>query len=325
MLLRLAAGLGIALVAFAGSSRAAGEDSAALACSADAPTVPLDGVVTVRAWTMSPASRLAWEATAGQLEAHGAEARWSFAGLQPGTYAAIVRLAGGDGGSPECLVRVVVRRDAGTRGPGAPAPAPPGTRETGWALLQPGRSEAPGYGLYSYLLLGAPPSGATRERYLAVIDAYWGLVPEIASLERYVAPAQLNIAYLPVTGPPPQAVSTEWLLAQHDHARSRALLRLLPGAHRGGPYILSVLKRVGLPGAGSSLTGPYLFQDLSSVPPNLAAAWVKQFLNQAAQERFWENRTGERLALKLRVTIGVMGTGLPEVRKALDTWIAWVR
>jgi hypothetical protein len=323
-MLILAAGLIVTPATLVWRGGAAGEDPPDLACSADTPTVPLEGAVTVRAWSPSPAPRFAWEATAGELEARGAEARWSLAGLRPGTYAVIVRLADGTGDSSECLVRVVVRRDAGTRGPVAPAPAE-APRETGWALLQAGRTEAAGYGLYSYLLLGAPPTDATRERYRAVVDAYWGLVPEIASLERYVAPAQLNIAYLPVTGPPPPGVSTEWLLAQHDHARSRALLRLIPGTHRGGPYILSVLNRIGTPETATTLPGPYLFQDLSSVPPSLAAAWVRQFLNQAAQERFWESRTGERLALRLRVTIGVMGIGLPEVRKALDTWIAWVR
>ena len=61
------------------------------------------------------------------------------------------------------------------------------------------------------------------------------------------------------------------------------------------------------------------------MPPHLAASWVKEFLNQAAQERFWDERTGARLALKLRVTVSVLGEGLPEVRKALDGWISWAR
>ena len=57
------------------------------------------------------------------------------------------------------------------------------------------------------------------------------------------------------------------------------------------------------------------------MPSHLAASWVKEFLNQAAQERFWDERTGARLALKLRVTtVSVLGEGLPEVRKALDGW-----
>jgi hypothetical protein len=313
----LAVALTLALAPVPTHGPTAAPDVPALACSPEAPTVPLNGSVTVNAWSADDPSRLDWEATAGRLEAHGAEARWDLAGLGPGTYAVIVRLEGGADREAECLVRVVVRRDATIRGPGG--------RETGSAALPAGEGEAPGFGLYSYLLLGAPPADATRARHLAAIDAYWRLVPEVASLERYVARAQLNVAYLPVTVTPPPAVSTEWLLEHHDHARSRSLLRLLPGTYRDGPYILSVLTPIGAPGEGSTLAGPYLFQDFSSASPHLAAAWVRQFLNQAAQERFWESRTGERLAFRLRLTIAVMGAGLPEVRKALDTWIAWVR
>ena len=71
--------------------------------------------------------------------------------------------------------------------------------------------------------------------------------------------------------------------------------------------------------------GSYLFQDLSSVPPHLAASWVREFLNQAAQERFWEEKTAVQLAQRLRATVGIMGAGLPEVRKSLDSWITWVK
>jgi hypothetical protein len=51
---------------------------------------------------------------------------------------------------------------------------------------------------------------------------------------------------------------------------------------------------------------------------------VKEFLNQAAQERFWEAKKGAQFAQRLRATVGVMGAGLPEVKKSLDSWIAWV-
>jgi hypothetical protein len=52
--------------------------------------------------------------------------------------------------------------------------------------------------------------------------------------------------------------------------------------------------------------------------------WVKEFLNQAAQERFWEEPTVGNLALKLRTTIGVLAAGLPE-RKTLEDAIGWRR
>jgi len=292
---------------------------AALSCSPETPAVALGETVIVRAWA-SPAAgrslRYAWAATAGQIEGHGSAARWSLADLRPGTYAATVTV--GDGGSApvECIVRVIVRRDARPRDP---------SRETGLALLSRGRAEEAGYGLYSYLLLGSPPGEASRERYLKAIGAYWALAPDIASLEQYVQRRELNVAYVPVTSAPAGAVSAEWMIEQYDYARARSLLRVLPGVRRDGPYIVSVLRPLGGTGEVARLPGPYLFQDLSSVPPHLVASWVREFLNQAAQERFWEERTGEQLALRLRLTLGILGQGLPEVRQALDSWIAWLR
>jgi hypothetical protein len=288
-----------------------------LTCSAESPTVPLGGVVVLKAWARASAGsalRYSWTATAGRIEGRGAEARWSLAELRPGTFAASVTAAQGASVSPECIVRVTVRRDARGRGL---------SRETGRFLLQAGQPETAGYGLYSYLLLGAPPSEASRERYLKSIEAYLGLVPDVMSLEEYVPRAELNVFYLPVRGTPPQPVTAAWALESYDYARSRSLLRVLSGAHRDGPYILAALKPLG--GAAGGAAGPYLVQDLSSVPPHLAASWVREFLNQAAQERFWEEKKGAQLAQRMRATVGIMGAGLPEVKKSLDSWIAWVR
>jgi hypothetical protein len=190
-------------------------------------------------------------------------------------------------------------------------------------LLLAGEPEAPGYGLYSYLLFGSQPTEEARERCLRAVEAYWGLIPEIASLEQYVKRKELNIAYLPVRTLPGQPPSTAGVLESYDYARARSLLRYVPGANREGPYILSLLRPVG-DSAGADVLRPHLFQDLSRVPPPLVATWVREFLNQAAQERFWEERTAESFALRLRATVAVLGVALPEVKKALDTWIAWV-
>ena len=285
----------------------------ALTCSADTPTVPLGGNVTLKAWARSPsgwALRYTWGATAGRIEGRGAEARWSLAELRPGTFAATVTARDGESTSSECLMRVTVRRDAGGRS---------FSRETGQSFLPPGQSEAAGYGLYSYLLLGAPPSESSRDRYLKAIDAYLTLVPDVADLEQYVPRRELNIFYMPVRSVPPPPVTAQWVLDNYDYARARSLLRAVPGPNRDGPYILAAFKPPG--GTG----GQYLFQDLSSVPPHLAASWVREFLNQAAQERFWEEKTAVQVAQRLRVTVGIMGAGLPEVRKSLDSWITWVK
>lgn len=310
-----------ALLNAAGVVAAFGAEPVALACSADRPTVAIGETVLLKAWAATPPGqtlRYAWEATAGRLEAEGPEARWTLSNLRPGRYAASVRVEGPAGQTAECLLRVIVRQDPAAR---LLQESRPLARETGSALLLESQGEAAEYGLYSYLLLGSPPAGAVRERYLGVIEAVWRLVPEIARLEAHVPRQELNIAYVPVTSPPPGAVSAEWILEKYDYARARTILRLLPGTHRDGPYVVSALR----PLAAPTPLGPVLFQDLSRVPPHLVSAWVKEFLNQAAQERFWEERTGQQLAHRLRLTIGVLAAGLPEVRRALDDWIAWVR
>lgn len=296
----------------------------AVACTAEKVTIALGETVLLRAWARSPeggAPRYAWDAAIGELEIRGTSARWDLRGVRPGTYAATVRVTLPSGPSGECIVRVVVRHDVGGRG--VPDGPPTPSRETGSALLVAGEPEASGYGLYSYLLLGARPVDDSRKRVLEAIEVYWGLVPEISRLEQYVPRQQLNVAYLPVRNLPESRISAAKVLETYDYARARSILRFVPGATREGPYILSTLKPIGVAGAASPLER-YLFQDLSRVPPHLVASWVKEFLSQAAQERFWEVRTVEGLGLKLRVTVGVLADALPEVRKALDTWIAWV-
>jgi hypothetical protein len=302
----------------------AGAEAPVVACSAEQLVVSAGGMVVLRAWAPAPPGRTPryeWEVPVGRLEGLGQEVRWNLEGLRPGTFAAAVRVADGPHVS-ECIVRVIVTQPP-PASRGLTPPASPPARETGRSLLLAGESEAAGYGLYSYLLLGSPPTDEARERCLRAIEAYWGLMPEIASLEQYVKRKDLNVAYLPVRAAPAQPPSAASLLEHYDYARARSLLRYLPGANREGPYILSLLRPVG-DGAGADALRPHLFQDLSKVPPPLVASWVREFLNQAAQERFWEERTAETLALRLRATVAVLGMALPEVKKALDTWIAWV-
>ncbi|HWU40590.1 MAG TPA: hypothetical protein VN203_23335 [Candidatus Acidoferrum sp.] len=297
-----------------------------MACSAEHVTVALGETVTLRAWAETSSNqppRFAWQVPVGNVKGAGGEVRWDLSSVQPGSYAASVRATANGGTSPECLLRVIIRRDAEARGWPTVPPAPAPSRETGTSWLLPEKEEVPEYGLYSYLLLGSPPTDANRERYVKALAAFWGLIPEIARLEQYIPRRELNIAYLPLRAAPEGTSSPEWLLANYDFARARSLLRFLPGNTREGPYIVSALKPMGTL-SSSAPAGPWLFQNLSRVPPHLVASWVKEFLNQAAQERFWEERRTEALAKRLRLTFGILSLGLPEVRKGVDDWIAWI-
>ena len=284
-------------------------------CSLDVPTVSEDGAVTVRVWAVSSASvSHTWKATAGSISG-GSEARWSLAGVAPGIYRATVYVRGPDL-DQACSVRLVVTDRQRGRTPPI---------ETGKAFLATGEKETAGYGLYSYLLMGAPPIESTRDRYLKVIDAYLKLIPSVEKLKQNIRAQEINATYVPVDAKVPDNVSAAWILEHYDYARARALLRLIPGNLREGPYFVSTLAP--LTGA-TQMTDQYLFQNLSAVPTapdDLASWWVREFMNQAAQERFWDSNTAAQFALKLRTTIGIVSVGLPDVRRSLSEWISWKR
>ena len=228
---------------------------------------------------------------------------------------------------------------AGCQTASAPKPPPPpakkngppmangGPRVSGRAFLVGSQPEKPGYALYSYLLLGGPPDDTTRERYRAAALAFLGKIVELDKIEREFSPGEINVVYLPVESPlsftpPPDAAAADRLLASYNYARARALLRAVPGAERAGPYIVS--HRMPLTGA-ARLEREYLFQDLSAVPPDVIRFWVDIFLRQTAQERFWEERRMEQLALELRTEIEKVAGVVPGIKDALTTWLVWVK
>jgi hypothetical protein len=298
-----------------------------VACSPEKPIARPGENIRLKTYAASPAGKplkYSWSVLAGRVDGQGPEMLWDFTDVNAGIYEAKVRVSDGVSRIVDCSVRVIVQSQSRlpTRG----------NRETGRSFLVSGEPETTGYGLYSYLLLGSPPTAASRERYLKAIEEYLRF-PDLTRLETFNLPYRtLNITYLPIKVPPEPAVldqltderygeAAAWILKQYDYERARVLLKDLPGTHREGPYFVSVLRP---PSWNNPPSRPYLYQDQSSVPPHLVSLWAREFLNQAAQEQFWQERTAAQLALKLRTSIGILATGLPEVRKALDDWIAWV-
>jgi hypothetical protein len=290
-----------------------------VACSPEIPLVPYGKAVRLRAWATALRGQplqYVWAVPSGYIEGQGPEVQWAFADSRPGLYTATVRLSKVGGNVAECSLRVIVQAPIRDRLP----------LETGRSFLGPEQQEAAGYGLYSYVLFGSPPQAQAAGRYLDTIKAYLQLVAEITSLVKHLPRAELNVTYVPVTQALPgqgiAQVSAEWVLQHYDYARARVLLRALPGNHRDGPYIVSTLQPLS---STVTLADSYLYQDLTPVPPHLLPLWVKEFMNQAAQERFWEQQTTKQLGLKLRTTVGVLAEGLPEVRESLQSLIAWVQ
>ena len=315
-------GLGLGLVpaiSLAASQASDGLGAAGpetLTCSAESPVISKGEALALWAWAKSQAGRkpeYRWSADAGAITGRGHEVKWDLAGVQPRprAYQATVKVSPPSDDLSTCSIQVFVSEEER------------GTRETGRSFLVKGASEAAGYGLYSYLLLGSRPTASSRERYLKALQAYLNSIEKVTKLQAYFPHGRLNIAYLPIEVPAKSEPSADWLIDKYDFARARLLLDALPGNLRDGPYIISVLKPLGSGSKGDH----YLFQDLSGVPAkngDIVSWWVREFLNQAAQEHYWEPRTAGLLVLKLRTTIGVLAEGLPDVQKSLGDWISWL-
>ncbi len=196
--------------------------------------------------------------------------------------------------------------------PRAPAAAgPPQTYEAGRAFLVGNAPEAAGYGLYSYVLFGTPPTAANRDAYLQAVAAYLEYIPPIGEMEQNVPRRQLNITYLPITESPPPDVAAfrptvsgtgsaraaTWVLDHYDYGRARLLLSRLGPRHGEGPYLVSSLRPLS---AGAAAEGERLRQDLSGAPADFMHVWMGEFLKQAASPAEWSHTSLSSFVLKLR-------------------------
>jgi hypothetical protein len=205
-------------------------------------------------------------------------------------------------------------------------PQPVENRETGVKFLIGREAEARGYGLYSYLLFGSPPTDATRARYVATVAACLENVPPADDMEAYLPRRRLNLLYLMVDDPVPFRLSAvrpgtpalqnavEWVLAHYNYARARTVLSALPGQYRDGPYIVSHPE----PLTGHTLlTGEYLVQNLSHTNPGLVGEWVDTFLVEASRPDYPHWAVLRRFMDELRNTIRVVTNEWPDIRVAV--------
>ena len=189
-------------------------------------------------------------------------------------------------------------------------------------FLPTGHSEEPGYGLYSYLLFGTQPTPGTRDRYLAAISAYLGMIATAEALQTQFEKNQLNVTYLLITEKPASDnPPSEWVLSHYDFARAMKLLRALPRTEGLGPYIFSTLKPASpFAAQNESAACPCLFQNLSTVEPSIMVLWIQEFKRQAAQQEFWRQDSRETAVLKLRNAIAVGASALDATKGSSEEW-----
>ncbi len=304
-----------------------------LICLTEQPAIAEGDNATLQAWATTPGGRpigtpirFEWEVDAGRIESQASAARWDLSGVkidpqdESRKVTATVKAIQPGRSDLRCAVEVFIGRK-GVFGPVLGAPDGE-TLLSARHYLLPGETEAPGYGLYSYLLFSAPPKDAEETaRYLKTIEATLLVLQDVDDyLSRHVRPKGLNVTYIPVKETPNRGKSTaEWagnVLTDYDYAAAQILLSRVQRAHQDGPYLLSVLAPFSEP-----VMTAHLWEDLTGVVPELAWNWIKFFTYLAAQQRSWSEESLQRFGLKLRNLIAVGGKVTPVSMSALETAI----
>ena len=289
------------------SSMATRADST-IVCVASRPSAtPLDTVeLRVLADSGVDTRAYQWKATAGEIVTGAPTARWLFERAGLGVHTATARR---EGAPVSCSVKVVVVPPRGHMG---------GTLRAR-AYLPRDSVEESGYAVYSYLLLGAQPDTTSRGRFRAAVTEFVRLSEDIDAFHAAQRRDRgaFNMSYVPMTRPVQQP-QVDSILKYYDYAAAQALLRKLPGQTMSGPYLVSVprtpLSRL------DSLPQLSLVQDLSTVPDDVVAPWVRRFLELATQQRFDDRASMQKFVLSLRTAIGVAALGISDVTDSLVKW-----
>jgi len=200
----------------------------------------------------------------------------------------------------------------------SPSPSPSGSAPiTTRSFLLPNHNEPAGFALYSYLLFGSRPTPATRERYVEAVREYLRLNTTQEQL-KYDPPSHLNVTFLPVKSEP-AALDPDKIVDQYyDYERAQSLLsKIAPPPQIEGPYFVSTQQP--LSGLGH-VSNQYLYQNMSSVPPSVVVLWVHEFMMQASQPDFWDQRKAPQIALQLRTSLATLAAGIDPAMQAAEYW-----
>ncbi len=334
MILRLAATL--AITAFGAAAQNG------MVCLPSAPAAQTGSSITLKAWYAAQEGATAtfkWSATEGKVRLSKGATIWDLHGARPGTAYADADAIVNGAKAASCTVELRVEGEqappsrevpqTSTSTPAPPPPPPPAPAPgpapapperiaiTGRALLVPDQKEPDGFGLYSYILIGAPPAAADRDRYTAVFEAALRLLRPVNELAHYLKISQLNATWIPVKSLPANDPDPKWLVDNYDYSEGAANLVRAGIRNTAGIYIISVRA----PLSHATPMRPFLVQDLSHIPAPLASTWVTLFINQAAQEHFWTPNTIDEMVAKMRLVIALSAEGVPAIKTAVATWI----
>ena len=288
----------IVLVLFAPLTMEAIAQDRAVTCTAAKPVVSNREAIEVTAWGVKNGT-IAWTADSGELDAREPRAIWDLTGANRGRHSATVQFTPTLGGATStCTVTVFVEPGMETRGDRLPRRF----------LLSPGASEAPDYGMYSYVLLAPDRDDpGIRARNREAIRGWIAQYSPSEDIERVRHKRELNATYVPVKTSLPDSADADAVLKEYDYQRADRWLAALAPKRTAGPYLVSSKRPL-----GDSPPRPLLILDAHWAPPSTIKFWIHAFQAQSFQEQFDQPRAFDSFNLHLRTIMSVFAEEAPQ-------------
>lgn len=297
-----------------------------IVCGVDAPISATDEIVILKSWLGPSQSnksiQLKWKVSGGKLiKKNGQDVAWSLENVKPGIYKATVNA--GTANIGECAVNLIVERNlSDVRG---------NERGTGLDFLSADKNEKKGYGLYSYLLLGERAHAKNNELYRSIINACLDF-PSAQRIENFFGKSKTNVVYIPLLENGEKISKSlentdrsgqiDLILEHYDYARARFILSHFGNATYQGPYFASSLNPINP--KKHELQKPFLFQDMSNIPPHLSQKWAQYFLARTAQNQFWDSNALTVVKYEVRKYISILASAVPVVIDGMQNAKKWI-
>jgi hypothetical protein len=153
--------------------------------------------------------------------------------------------------------------------------------------------------------------------------------PGTEELERSGLPrSAINNTFIPVTSrkdisPWTPEHQAQWILANYDYARSRAILNHFEENTPDGPYFISASVPLGIRIHVPS-NDRVIMQDLTLTTRDNIGRWVNAFIQQARRQDFRRPDAKQQMFLHLRNAVSVVAELGPAVISRVDELIKWV-
>ena len=192
--------------------------------------------------------------------------------------------------------------------------------------------EAPGYGLYTYVIMTKFSEEKDKELLKTVLSEIYyqfGSVEEVAVFTE--KKEDINLIYIPIKTTIEinenvfgdedfSKMLAEKVTVEYDKIRAKKLIKKVKKGLKKGPYLVTTYAPVR--SDSIAFDGEYLIQDLSGTNPRVAKLWVDKYISIASSPANWNGKKMAKFAIRVRDTMASIADELDDIIESNEKWSA---